>query len=92
MGFLIKLNMWLYERPFSHTCGANMASINFVAEANYFSHNVQVPLRIVCVGADATVRIISGKTGNVITTSLVPDLTTVTDAVYSAGEGRILNS
>ena len=40
-----------------------------------------------CICADAAVRIISGKTGDVVTTSLVPDLTTITDAVYSAGEG-----
>ena len=40
-----------------------------------------------CVGADATVRIISAKTGEVLTTSLVPDLTTIADAVYSAADG-----
>ena len=51
----------------------------------------QFPLRIVCIGEDATVRIISGKTGNIITTSLVPYLTTITDAVYSAGEGRTIS-
>jgi hypothetical protein len=51
---------------------------------------IQAPLRVVCIGADAAVRIISGKTGDVITTSLVPDLTTITDAAYSAGEGMFL--
>jgi hypothetical protein len=51
---------------------------------------IQAPLRVVCIGADAAVRIISGKTGDVITTSLVPDLITITDAAYSAGEGMFL--
>ena len=65
-------------------------SRQFIQVFCLFSDIMQAPLRIVCIGADAAVRIISGKTGNVITTSLVPDLTTITDAAYSAGEGMFL--
>lgn len=53
-----------------------------------FSFIIQIPLRIICICGDAAVRIVSGRTGEVLTTALVPDLVTITDAAYAAEDGK----
>ena len=56
---------------------------------NFVTYNPQMPLRMVCSCGDATVRLISPGSGQCITTLLIPDMVSVEDVVYAAGESEL---
>ena len=56
---------------------------------NFVTNNAQMPLRMVCSCGDATVRLISPGSGQCITTLLIPDMVSVEDVVYAAGESEL---
>lgn len=55
----------------------------------FFFIFLQMPIRLVCICSDATVRLLSPGSGECITTLLLPSINIITDVAYAAAESML---